>query len=85
MREAKRARQIAANPASDLEGLIKAPRVVHRLALPLSRLTEWQERIDNHKGRTLTRLTIMLCLHVFVRSSELHFARWSEFDLKHGT
>ncbi|WP_321361061.1 tyrosine-type recombinase/integrase [Pseudomonas extremaustralis] len=85
MREAKRARQIAANPASDLEGLIKAPRVVHRPALPLSRLPELQERIDSYKGRTLTRLTVMLSLHVFVRSSELRFARWSEFDLKRGT
>lgn len=27
----------------------------------------------------------MLSLHVFVRSSELRFARWSEFDLKRGT
>lgn len=85
MREAKRARQIAANPASDLEGLIKAPRVVHRPALPLSRLPELQERIGTYKGRTLTRLTVMLSLHVFVRSSELRFARWSEFDLKRGT
>ena len=85
MREAKRARQIAANPASDLEGLIKAPRVVHRPALPLSRLPELQERFDTYKGRALTRLTVMLSLHVFVRSSELRFARWSEFDLKRGT
>ncbi|UST64445.1 integrase arm-type DNA-binding domain-containing protein [Pseudomonas moraviensis] len=85
MREAKRARQIAANPASDLEGLIKAPRVIHRPALPLSRLPELQERIDTYRGRALTRMTVMLSLHVFVRSSELRFARWSEFDLKRGT
>ncbi|WP_025996616.1 tyrosine-type recombinase/integrase [Pseudomonas viridiflava] len=85
MREAKRARQIAANPPSDLEGLIKAPRVIHRPALPLSRLPELQERIDIYRGRALTRLTVMLSLHVFVRSSELRFARWSEFDLKRGT
>lgn len=85
MREAKRARQIAANPASDLEGLIKAPRVVHRPALPLSRLPELQERIEGYNGRVLTRLTAMLSLHVFVRSSELRFARWNEFDLKRGT
>ncbi|MBD8091601.1 integrase arm-type DNA-binding domain-containing protein [Pseudomonas fluorescens] len=85
MREAKRSRQITANPAYDLEGLIKAPRVVHRPALPLSRLPELQERIDTYKGRALTRLTVMLSLHVFVRSSELRFARWSEFDLKRGT
>ncbi|MBB4816334.1 integrase [Pseudomonas rhodesiae] len=85
MREAKRSRQITANPAYDLEGLIKAPRVIHRPALPLSRLPELQERIDTYKGRALTRLTVMLSLHVFVRSSELRFARWGEFDLKRGT
>ncbi|MBJ2263687.1 tyrosine-type recombinase/integrase [Pseudomonas sp. MF6787] len=85
MREAKRLRLITINPAYDLEGLIKAPRVVHRPALPLSRLPELQERIDTYKGRALTRLTVMLSLHVFVRSSELRFARWSEFDLKRGT
>ena len=81
MREAKRLRLITINPAYDLEGSIKAPRVVHRPALPLSRLPELQERIDTYKGRALTRLTVMLSLHVFVRSSELLFARWSEFDL----
>lgn len=85
MREAKRLRLITANPAHDLEGSIKAPRVVHRPALPLSRLPELQERIHTYKkGRALTRLTLMLSLHVFVRSSELRFARWSEFDLKRG-
>jgi integrase len=45
-------------------------------------LAELQERIDTYKGRAQTRLTVLLSLHVFVRSSELRFARWSEFDLK---
>ncbi|WP_437880105.1 tyrosine-type recombinase/integrase [Pseudomonas sp. LRF_L74] len=82
MREAKRLRLIGVNPAHDLVGSIKQPRVIHRPALPLSRLPELQERIDNYEGRALTRLTVMLSLHVFVRSSELRFARWSEFDLQ---
>ncbi|QGG78437.1 tyrosine-type recombinase/integrase [Pseudomonas syringae] len=84
MREAKRLRLITANPAHDLDGAVKAPRVTHRPALPLSRLPELQARIDGYKGRALTRLTVMLSLHVFVRSSELRFARWNEFDLKRG-
>lgn len=84
MREAKRLRLITVNPAYDLEGSIKASRVVHRPALYLSRLPELQERIDTYKGRALTRLTVLLSLHVFVRSSELRFARRSEFDLKRG-
>ncbi|WP_460149057.1 tyrosine-type recombinase/integrase [Pseudomonas sp. S3_E10] len=82
MREAKRARLISVNPAYDLEGSIKPQRTAHRPALPLSRLPELQERIANYKGRLLTRLTVMLSLHLFVRSSELRFARWCEFDLE---
>lgn len=84
MREAKRIRLITQNPAHDLEGSIKAPRVKHRPALPLARLPELLELIDTYRGRALTRLTVMLSLHVFVRSSELRFARWNEFDLKRG-
>ncbi|KPA87094.1 Integrase [Pseudomonas asplenii] len=82
MREAKRLRLISENPAHDLQGLITAPKVIHRPALSLSRLPELQARINAYSGRKLTRLAIMLSLHVFVRSSELRFARRSEFDLK---
>ena len=45
------------------------------------RLPELLERIEAYKGRELTCLAVELSLHVFVRSSELRFARWSEFDL----
>jgi integrase len=82
MREAKRARLISVNPAYDLEGSVKPRRVTHRPALSLSRLPELQERIACYKGRALTRLTVLLSLHLFVRSSELRFARWNEFDVK---
>lgn len=85
MRGAKRSRLIPTNPAHDLEGSIKAQRVIHRPALPLSRLPELLALIETYPGRALTRLTVLLSLHVFVRSSELRFARWSEFDLKRGT
>lgn len=85
MRDAKRSRLIPTNPAHDLEGSIKAQRVIHRPALPLSRLPELLALIETYPGRALTRLTVLLSLHVFVRSSELRFARWSEFDLKRGT
>ncbi len=84
VREAKRLRLIMANAAHDLDGSIKRPRVTHRPALPLSRLPEVQARIDGYKGHPPTRLTVMLSLHVFVRSSELRFARRDEFDLNRG-
>ena len=82
MRGAKRARHISQNPALDLAGSIHAPRTVHRPALSLNRLPELLSRIDNYNGRELTKLAVLLTLHVFVRSSELRFARWDEFDLQ---
>ncbi len=82
MRGAKRARQITQNPSLDLAGSIQAPRTVHRPALSLNRLPELLDRIDNYTGRELTRLAVLLTLHVLARSSELRFARWDEFDLQ---
>lgn len=38
---------------------------------------------DYQQGRELTRLAEVLTLHLFIRSSELRFARWSEIDFRH--
>src|SRR5690606_31145166 len=72
---------IGQNPAHDLVGAVTLKKTVHRPALPLNRLPELLERIEAYRGRELTRLAVELSLHVFVRSSELRFARWSECDL----
>ena len=53
----------------------------HRPALDLSRLPELLSRIDSYKGQPVTRLAVMLNLLVFIRSSELRYARWSEIDI----
>lgn len=72
---------IESNPASNLEGIIAAPVKRHYPALPLERLPELLSRIDGyHQGRELTRLAVSLTLHVFIRSSELRFARWTEIS-----
>ncbi|EPF7507320.1 TPA: tyrosine-type recombinase/integrase [Klebsiella variicola] len=72
---------IESNPASNLEGIIAAPVKRHHPALPLERLPELLSRIDGyHQGRELTRLAVSLTLHVFIRSSELRFARWTEIS-----
>lgn len=71
------------NPAQHLEG-VTAPLVKnHYPALPLERLPELFERIgDYQQGRQLTRLAVVLTLHLFIRSSELRFARWTEIDFR---
>ncbi|UNA30919.1 tyrosine-type recombinase/integrase [Klebsiella variicola subsp. variicola] len=83
MRHAVHQGMIESNPASNLEGIIAAPVKRHYPALPLERLPELLSRIDGyHQGRELTRLAVSLTLHVFIRSSELRFARWSEISFK---
>ncbi|MDK2554039.1 integrase arm-type DNA-binding domain-containing protein [Citrobacter youngae] len=71
------------NPAQHLEGVTAPPVKNHYPALPLERLPELFERIgDYQQGRELTRLAVVLTLHLFIRSSELRFARWSEIDFR---
>ncbi|HFP9438169.1 TPA: tyrosine-type recombinase/integrase [Raoultella ornithinolytica] len=83
MRHAVHKGIIENNPASNLEGIIAAPVKRHYPALSLERLPELLSRIDGyHQGRELTRLAVSLTLHLFIRSSELRFARWSEIDFK---
>lgn len=74
------------NPALHLEGVTAPPVKNHYPALPLERLPELFERIgDYQQGRQLTRLAVVLTLHLFIRSCELRFARWSEIDFRHKT
>ncbi|HAH6826982.1 TPA: tyrosine-type recombinase/integrase [Escherichia coli] len=72
---------IDTTPAANLGGVTTPPVRRHYPALPLERLPELLERIGAyHQGRELTRHAVLLMLHVFIRSSELRFARWSEID-----
>ncbi|HHC1712153.1 TPA: tyrosine-type recombinase/integrase [Klebsiella pneumoniae] len=81
MRHAVHQGLIDTNPAANLGGVTIPPVRRHYPALPLERLPELLERIGAyHQGRELTRLAVLLMLHVFIRSSELRFARWSEID-----
>ncbi|HAM3684426.1 TPA: integrase arm-type DNA-binding domain-containing protein [Escherichia coli] len=81
MRHAVHQELIDTNPAANLGGVTTPPVRRHYPALPLVRLPELLERIGAyHQGRELTRHAVLLMLHVFIRSSELRFARWSEID-----
>lgn len=72
------------NPAANLRGVTTPPVQRHYPALPLERLPELLKRIGGYRqGRVLTRLALSLTLHLFIRSSELRFARWTEFDFRH--
>ncbi|GAB3380355.1 hypothetical protein GCM10027514_19430 [Azotobacter armeniacus] len=82
MRYAVQHGHIDSNPARDLVGATATGKVRHRPALPLEHLPELVGRIDADGGRSLTHLAIQLTLLVFIRSSELRFARWEEIDFE---
>lgn len=81
MRHAVHHELIEHNPAANLDGIISPPVKRHYPALQRERLPELLTRIEDDKqGRELTRLAVSLTLHLFIRSSELRFVRWSEID-----
>lgn len=70
------------NPAQEMVGAIASGDLQHRPALEWKRTPELLQRIGSYTGRPLTRLAVELTLLVFIRSSELRFARWSEIDFE---
>lgn len=82
MRYAVQSGLIDYNPAQEMAGAVASSNRVHRPALELKRIPELLHRIDGYTGRPLTRLAVELTLLIFIRSSELRFARWSEIDFE---
>ena len=82
MRYAVQSGLIDYNPAQEMAGAVASGNRQHRPALELKRIPELLEKIDGYTGRPLTRWATELTLLIFIRSSELRFARWSEIDFE---
>ncbi len=82
MRYAVQSGMIKYNPGQEMAGAIAIGKRLHRPALDFDRIPELLQRLDSYTGRTLTTLAVKLTLLVFIRSSELRFARWSEIDFQ---
>lgn len=82
MRYAVQNDYIESNPAVDMGGALSTTKARHYPALPFSRFPEFLERLAAYRGRMMTRIAVELSLLTFVRSSELRFARWDEFDFE---
>ena len=82
LRHAVQQKLIRHNPAYDMEGAVQKPQTEHRPALELEEIPQLLNKIAEYKGRRLTILAIQLNLMIFIRSSELRVARWSEIDFK---
>ncbi len=72
------------DPAADLKGALKTPNEPkRRSALRPGELGQFMRRLAGYDGDKQTHLALLLVVHTFVRTSEVRFARWSEFeDLK---
>ena len=82
MRYAVQSGLIDYNPAQEMAGAVASSNRQHRPALELKRIPELLQKIDDYTGRPLTRWATDLTLLIFIRSSELRFARWSEIDFE---
>lgn len=70
----------ARDPTSDLRGALKPTRAVkHRAALTARELPTFLRNLRAYQG-DLTKLAMKLALITFVRTAELRFATWSEFE-----
>ncbi|WP_374571924.1 tyrosine-type recombinase/integrase [Phenylobacterium sp.] len=69
------------DPTADIRGALRAaPTPRRRAALKATELPEFVKRLEAYDGEPLTRLALKLVLHTFVRTHELRFAEWSEFE-----
>jgi integrase len=69
------------DPTGDLRGALKpANSPKHRAALPAKDLPAFVAALEGYDGDLVTKLGLKLLILTFVRTSELRFARWDEFD-----
>lgn len=65
----------------DLNIRLKKRDTKHHAALKTGDLALFFQKLAGFNGNRITRLAIELTMLTFVRSSELRFARWNEFNL----
>jgi integrase len=73
--------QCQRDPTADLKGALKPQRPVkHRAALSAKAIPAFMKALDAYDGEPVTKLALQLIVLTFVRTSELRFAKWSEFE-----
>lgn len=82
---AKQYSYIEVNIARELDDMDLSAKTGHRATFKqgeLDRIPLLIRRIKADTGHPLTKLCMLLTLHIFIRSSEIRFARWQEIDFK---
>lgn len=69
------------DPASDLRGALKAPpKVKHMASLASGEIPAFLGRLREYDGGAQTALAIEFTMRTMVRTGEIRFAKWSEFE-----
>ncbi len=69
------------DPTIDIRGALRPPQTPKsRRALPAREIPKFMERLREYDGEPRTALALKLLMLTFVRTSELRFADWSEFE-----
>ena len=72
------------DPTLDIRGALtpNGP-VKRRSALKHTDMGDFMRNLADYDGDDQTRLALTLLIHTFVRTAEIRFAKWSEFELGH--
>jgi len=71
------------NPAADLNVALKAvPKAKGRAALTAADLPEFFKKLRATPMEESTRFGLLAVAHAFVRTNEIRFAKWGEFDFE---
>jgi integrase len=69
------------DPTADIRGALRPPLPAkHRTALPAKEMPKLMAALDSYDGEPSTRIALKLLILTFVRTGELRFAKWSEFE-----
>jgi len=69
------------DPTVDLKGALRPARPPkRRTALPATELAEFVAGLEAYDGDRLTKLAMKLMILTFVRTAELRFAKWVQFE-----
>jgi integrase len=68
------------DPTPDLKGALKTRKVKHMARVSEAELPELMRKIAAYDGELQTRLALQFMALTFVRTGEMRFAEWSEFD-----
>jgi integrase len=69
------------DPTADIRGALRPPLPAkRRTALPANELPRFMTKLANYGGDPITKLGLKILILTFVRTGELRFAKWAEFE-----